>query len=322
MRRLTLIPRLALALCLAYPATVHANISATAKPALAACQAIHTLSSAVTRLEPARVNRTSPLTQEEHLALKTRIESVHVSDIFPKAGQSEFVLMKAQITSSVTNMRAVLDTPLARQVRPAPNPALRQNLQTLSRYWQCESYEAGNLRGMETMGEGGSYFQNNSGTRSDALPSSLSKQASQFAKSQKLSDGARVRPLALNPAAILPQSKGPYFVLSGLVALFVLMRLIRRRIKKFEAREARRLLNLHVNVKLDGISHRFDLVDLSRNGAKLKHSQLIQEEEQIYVQLNSNWYLGQIRWRNPLFAGIMFKTPLDIETFSAVTAKA
>lgn len=109
-----------------------------------------------------------------------------------------------------------------------------------------------------------------------------------------------------------------FLLMLGLMALTGLFVFLYRQRKKFRAREARRVLNRPISVRLGSAESQLLLVDISMNGAKLQHPGGLEGERRIDINLNGFWHSAQIKWSNALFAGVMFKTPLDEDTLQTV----
>lgn len=107
-----------------------------------------------------------------------------------------------------------------------------------------------------------------------------------------------------------------YLLLLGIILLIAFFA-IQRRLRRERIRESRRLLDQPVTIFIEGTAHKLRLIDISMNGAKLRHSGEIDREVELGLQLDGTWYSGQIRWFNDNFAGIKFRRPLNIETLES-----
>lgn len=91
-----------------------------------------------------------------------------------------------------------------------------------------------------------------------------------------------------------------------------------RRRRSKNAREARKVLNRSISARINGEISDLVLIDLSMNGAKLQHFDTLEGTEKIDIQLSGRWHAAQMKWCNPLFAGIMFRKAIDMETMEAI----
>lgn len=101
----------------------------------------------------------------------------------------------------------------------------------------------------------------------------------------------------------------------GLIGVFFFAQ---SRARKNKARETRRSLNILVTVQMDGQNHDMRLVDISMNGFKVRHSGLIDGQENLTIAIGDTWHPGHVRWANPHYAGVKFRRAIDPGTLASV----
>ncbi len=108
--------------------------------------------------------------------------------------------------------------------------------------------------------------------------------------------------------------------LAGVVffALFGMLYYIHKRAKTYKVRDARRFVRAPRNVRMGKSVFRVMIVDISMNGAKIQHGELIKKQKKLQIELDGTWYPGKIKWRNQLFVGIKFDRPIPSQTFNTV----
>lgn len=94
--------------------------------------------------------------------------------------------------------------------------------------------------------------------------------------------------------------------------------LLRRRSRSYRSREARRIIHHPVKVRLGKKIHQMVMVDISMNGFKVQHPEVIEEHRKLRIFLNGQWHKGKIKWSNKGFAGVRFTKPIDSETFHGI----
>ncbi|MGJ8560073.1 MAG: PilZ domain-containing protein [Litorimonas sp.] len=109
-----------------------------------------------------------------------------------------------------------------------------------------------------------------------------------------------------------------FFIMLLIIGLIAVFFYAQSQARQKTVREARRALNVLIDVELDGISLQMRLVDISMNGFKIRHSGQINDQENITIAIGDAWHQGHIRWANPHYAGVKFKRAIDPETLASV----
>lgn len=118
--------------------------------------------------------------------------------------------------------------------------------------------------------------------------------------------------------AIVTGNTMTFFIMLLVMALIGVFFYAQSRARRKTVRETRRALNILVDVQLDGKDHHMRLVDISMNGFKVRHSGLIDDQEDITIAIGDAWHQGHVRWANPHYAGVKFKRAIDPETLASV----
>ncbi len=102
------------------------------------------------------------------------------------------------------------------------------------------------------------------------------------------------------------------------IALFGMLFYAHKRTKNFKVRDARRVVRTARNVRIGKSVFQIIIVDISMNGAKIQHAELINKQKKLQIELDGTWYPGQIKWRNQMFAGIKFDRSIGTQTFNTI----
>ncbi len=285
---------------------------------LAACQSLHHLAALDYNL---RNHGSSAGASDALDQISTRlrqIDSVNPAALFPVKPDDKQETKRTNLSLYLSNLRRLLSQgtqsgPALALIRPE---GLDDTLTSLTNYWSCD--QIGSDLTYPNMSEAEGGFLSGGGPRalSDRVPEVSPPADYMHTAGQDLSSNANSRHLSKNPIRLLFEDNRHYLILLGVLIFIGGTYTIFRRLKRFEARETRRVLNRLIQVRLGDQTHDFYLVDLSRNGAKLNHPGTIRSETTVHIGLLENWHVGQIKWHNDLYAGVLFKTPLDEETFN------
>lgn len=118
--------------------------------------------------------------------------------------------------------------------------------------------------------------------------------------------------------AVVTGNTMTFFIMLLVMALVGTFFFAQSRARRTKVRETRRALNVLVDVQLDGQDRQMRLVDISMNGFKVRHSGLIDGQEDITIAIGDTWHPGHVRWANPHYAGVKFKRAIDPDTLASV----
>ena len=300
------------------------SVNSVSQNTLTACQSLHNMPRTLSRLREHRLTASQDIFEADVEQLRKQVRSLEVFQDLSAGVDLSFEAEKQVLSRTL----ATLNLRLSESVLTRPPYAksipenFDQTLMSASRYWNCDQFASDMESPIQGEAKGGPSFDK---TRSATLNPNINVQTHPGYKhvdGRDLSENASARYVAENPIKLLFEGNRHYLILLAGLSFIGGTYYMFRRIKKFEAREARRILNQLIKVRLEDEVQDFYLVDLSRNGAKLNHPRAIQNQTRLHIQLGEDWHLGQIKWHNDFFAGIMFKTPLDIETYSEITKAA
>ncbi len=296
----------------------------TAHTHLAACQAVHNMPRTLSRLRDTRMSASQASFDTDAAHLRRQVQ---VLEGFSRASPSAGIDIDAE-TQTLSRTLANLNLRLSESLLTRPPFAkaipenFRQSLSTLSLAWNCDQFSSDLSLPIDAVAQGGPAFDTTRSAAANAAEENAPSPAYEHIENRGMSSNARSQYLAQNSVKIFFENNRQYLIFFIILIAIGTTRYVLHRIKKFEAREARKILNRLIKVRLDNQIHDFYLVDLSRNGAKLNHPRAILNSGSVEIRLGDAWHLGQIKWHNEFFAGVLFKTPLDIETFSDMTPAA
>lgn len=298
--------------------------SGGAEAHLSACQAVHNMPRTLSRLHETRMTASQESFEQDMMQLRWQVQALDALPGGSVNAQGNFGAEIAALSQTLGNLNLRLsESPLTRPPYAKSIPEnFDQTLRQMSLYWDCDKFASDLALPMITPAEGGSAVDNIRSTRPNADMESSPVPDYRHVQNRNMSANASSRYLAQNSVKLIFEDNRHYLILFGILAFIGGLYYLSRRIKKFEAREARRILNRLIKVRLEDRIHDFYLVDLSRNGAKLNHPRAIEGQNSLHIQLGDEWHQGQIKWHNDFFAGVLFKTPLDVETFSDATYAA
>jgi len=199
-------------------------------------------------------------------------------------------------------------------------PELFRGLSSMETHWDCGGEER--ARDSQFNSERGSDQTAFSGSGGGDAGSSTSQpsnpaQSSSSSRNNPTTDGSGGGSYFGRDAIV-----GGNMISLGLMLVFVVLVggffIAQKLLHRKSVRETRRTLNRLVQVQISGQSYNMRLVDISMNGFKIGHSGQLEGQDEIDVELGDDWYVGQIRWANPHYAGVKFKHPIDEDTLSDI----
>jgi|GEM_PF-6378775 len=230
------------------------------------------------------------------------------------------------VTDYVSNMRAALalaGTQARQDAKPILTNGLTQDfsnsLQSVEKFWSCTSGEnalqTGQLEGSE----------DHTGVTSAVIEyeqSQSERPSLNASESKGLSANSRVLNQSKVGRDVDFELTPPFFLVGGFLLLILGLFVAQRRSKRFKARAKRRILNVPVRVKFAKTDVAMVLVDISRNGVKVQHGELLGGQKKVNLHINGKWLSGHVIWSNDSFAGVQFKRPMKALTFNAFVETA
>lgn len=200
----------------------------------------------------------------------------------------------------------------------AITPDLTQSLTVLEGYWNCAPKPPAEITAQVKMQTTEAEYNTGALADEDGVETQLpSIAAGTTQTARRFSGGGSTLPAA-RLDSVMPKASVSLFLLLAGLSFVIGVGYARTQSRKSRAREKRRLLNLIVPIKLGPVKYAVDLVDISMNGFKLQHDGVIKRDGKLHIELEGEWYLGQIKWHNKLFAGVKFKRPLEEDVLESV----
>ncbi len=192
-----------------------------------------------------------------------------------------------------------------------------RSLQSLEHYWNCRPLEPSPPSRAENMTEKPLYL---GASKADvkSAPVGVSKPFEETTPTQSRAASTR---FTKQVKFALPAQSTRTSILLELLALLSLIGIFyfaKKRAKVFKVRKKRRFINKPAHIRIGKLHCESTLVDISMNGAKIKHPKLTIKRRKLLIELGGRWCSAQIKWSNTLFAGLKFDRPLDKQTMSKV----
>ncbi len=108
------------------------------------------------------------------------------------------------------------------------------------------------------------------------------------------------------------------FYITMFILIVALTYFLHRRSKRFKSRESRRIIHKPATARIRKADHDIIIVDISMNGLKIRHPDMLQSQRKLRLKIDGTWYFARIMWSNKMFAGIRFKKPINSETFHSI----
>lgn len=254
-------------------------------------------------------------------ALETNAAHISLSGLIPDHSAEDFDKESEALSLYLSRLRGAIDAhheghdDKAQQLLGlARNPEFSQAINSLNYYWNCQTHE--DVQGIDMSG---TYDES---VYSAAPQAELTSADSRFAKAvtgkSNISGGRASSPLYGKKSAlggVLTHRSNIFFVIVCMLLLGGIY-YFRQRAKAFKIREERSYLYMPIAISTDQRNHTITLVDISMNGAKVKHDGALRGHKTVQIKLGENWYAGDIMWSNDFFSGVRFKKPITKMTFN------
>ena len=202
----------------------------------------------------------------------------------------------------------------------APPPSnLLTSLESVGQYWGCSltnetagfsevsSQKQTKYRGAQTQKNGQSTY------------SSRTPEVKNIPRISGQRGGENASRLAFRSVE-LQQRKAGWLMSIGILTLILGTFVFQRRERKHRKREERTYIQLPIKLRLESTDYLVYLADISMNGAKVKHDEVLMPNDKIHVEIRGHWHAGQVKWSNDVYAGLMFKRPVNEETLKSITS--
>lgn len=264
--------------------------------------------------------KSNKLTIETKRELEGQLSRISLSVLFPdtaKIGLPEEDAVMTQYIADIQTALLTRDGETTAALSSAVTPELIRSLASLDYYWSCTPSQNMDEVSQAAPTTSAEFFGPDSLTSVSDLRGVKVPSVEPSTPQAGRSTGNTLNRVAYN-AVRVRQETTVFLMIFGAAALLAGVILYQKRRAIFEAREARSLIHKPIRVRAGGTEHDMLLIDISMNGAKIKHRASIAAQGVLEISLGGQWHAGQIKWRNDMFAGVMFKTPLDAETFGDV----
>jgi len=295
------------------------NFAVATKPRLSACQSVHNIPIIQSRLSKNVDSSLLGQREEDILLLFQQLQSLVTLTAASLDTASQIEFETGVLTNALAQLSVSLSASISMDVPFDPDIGndFNESLRNLSTYLKCDQIGFDFSLPFQSLPNTKTRSSLNDRSIEKTLDGSSEQTIYSHINNQEMKPEATARYLAQNPVTLLFEKNRFYVFLSILILISGATIYFYRRLKNFQAREPRQLLDSPVKVFLDEDMFDLKLVDLSRNGAKINHNRHIRKLGGVKIELCSQLYDGQIKWHNDNFAGIKFKIPLDEDVFEA-----
>lgn len=301
-----------------------APFSALPASAQTACETLSNVLGTTSIVRSLQLNPSTLISSEDISTLNIQLNQISLEALAPAADSDELNFETLALSQYLSDLRQALigmtDTDeayAADTLSPAITPGFIRSLDSLNYYWNCSPANNVDLLSEITDKDSAQFFGPDSLT-------ALNAESGITIPSVKASDAqqGRTTDLTVNRVAYnavkITQENTVILMILGFAALLAGVFIYQKQLAKFEIREARSLIHSPIKVRMDDHEYNIHLVDISMNGAKIKHSRNIDTQDKLQIKLGGKWHLGYIKWSNEMFAGVMFKTPIGPKIISDV----
>lgn len=295
-----------------------------AAQAQTACETVDNVLRSVTVVKDMDSNRNGQNFSEIIFELEGLVEQISVPVLVPQSTGNALDVQRAVTSQYVSNMRDAIvaaqsgyENYAKQTLRNGLNADFTQSIETLTGYWNCSPAEEDNRPDAEAKTIQTVYRsapKEKVETRIVQRPRVVEGDST---ARNRAANGGVIQQANLDRGQLLEANAMVFLLMIGFFALVGLYFYVQNRTKKFKAREARRVVQLPVKVRLDKENYSALVVDISMNGLKMQHPDAIDGQRKLSVQIGDSWHVGQIMWSNKMFAGIKFKKPIDRKTYTA-----
>ena len=289
-----------------------------------ACETVDNVLRSVAVVKDMDSERSQRTFSEVIFELEGLVEQISVPVLTPQSTGNTLDVQRAVTSQYVSNMRDAIvaaesgyENYAKQTLRNGLNTDFTQSIETLTGYWNCNPAEEDNRPDTEAETIQTVYRsapKDRVETRTVQRPRIVEGES--MARNRSANGGV-MQQANLDRGQLLEANAMVFLLMIGFFILVGLFFYVQNRTKKFKAREARRLVQLPVQVRVDKDNYAALVVDISMNGLKMQHPDAINGQRKLSVQIGGSWHVGQIMWSNKMFAGIKFKKPIDRQTYTA-----
>lgn len=230
---------------------------------------------------------------------------------------SETTAIIAYLADVRVMIESAKDSNIGAPFKKSPRSNLFGNLNSFGEYWDCFSTPDQTSKSVASTLDLIDYYGTHTPKNGQNTEASQAPELENIFRQTGQTSGKNPSRVAFQSVE-LEQRKTVWLMLIGVLTLTAGTFLYQRRRRNYEIREERTFIQLPVTVRLNKFEHIVHLADISMNGAKIKHDEILATNDKIDVKIKGIWHAGQIKWSNDTFAGVMFKTPIKAEFVSAM----
>lgn len=299
-------------------------ISAQTARAETACGTLSHMIESVSLVRQIQSDPSGPAYDAQIARLNTVTAQISLPDIIPANPAASRLTERDALIRYVSGLREAVsgaasghDIYARQTLETIITPAVFSGLTSLESHWDCGGEENSQPSDLDSdtdteafSGADGGDAENSSKHLSNPTDSAPVTPDRQTLESRNGASSGR--------DAVVTGNTMTFFIMLLIMGLVAVFFYAQSRAKQKTVREARRALNVLIDVKLNGMSLQMRLVDISMNGFKIRHSGQIDDQEDITISIGDAWHQGHIRWANPHYAGVKFKRAIDPETLASV----
>lgn len=262
---------------------------------------------------------------ENMFKLEGLVESISVSELFPMDSQNIFPVENramqrylASLQEAATAAESGYVNYSKQNLKNGLNPGFTRSIEALTTYWSCTVEDKPTQTEVESKTVKASFTAPGTPkvkTIERARPRQIPGQSS---AGNRAANGGVLHQANLDRTPLLSGNTLMFYLILGVIGLAGLFFYVLKRSRRIRVREARRLVQLPVRVRLGKQDIDMTIVDISLNGLKMQHGDDIRTQAKLSVFLDGQWRAGKIMWSNSKFTGVKFKKPIDRQTFNAV----
>ena len=298
--------------------------SALAAEAQASCQMIDKVLKTVSLLTDIETETKDQHYRKHITELSNEVSEISLPSLIPIQNREHLKIESGAALHYISRLREGVsaaqagNNDFAKEIfNDSLTPEFFRSLESLDSYWRCRESDVDNLTDDQGAENESQFF----GAGSRVAKSNTSGVESRLAKVSdtrgNLTNGRETGQVAFNPTTFKKANVFLSIILAACVIIGGFL-FFQYRVQKFEVRQIRHPVNLPVKVRIKNNDLVMLIVDLSMNGAKIKHSTAIEGQKILRIHLGETWHVCNIKWSNDNFIGVMFKTPIESETIRSI----
>jgi len=292
-----------------------------------ACGGVDNVLRTVSILRDVQADSSDRYFSENMSELETTLSQISLPALQPAAYTEAFPQDGLALSLYISDLREAVsqaargDRSEAKNILNKPiSSDLSNSLGSMNRYWGCSETETFNA--VNTSGSVKTTFENEAGSASSgARKESLSEPTSVAASSGQTAP-ARTLSKSISNGPKLDIKGHPILSIAMVLSILALIYGGRKYSKRSRLRDHRHLIHQDTGFKIGKKHYQMTIIDITQRGLKFKHDGLIQRQRKVGIELNGDWYVCRLVWKNANFAGAKFRSPLKEKTIEALLTTA